>query len=295
MIPHLSQLATLPIQLSQVFSPQHLLGTERIGDFVSQGNGTVPLASMLSLWLIGGRMFRMRLGLLPIMILILLMLGTDPQASQMVRGLTSPDLSLSAGLKGLNTGWLPMLLMVGGAWLLLGGGGLFSLPNLIGIGAIVYLVQSKDYRLANLLHYQGSSKMLYGLVILGVLLILLRLLRPRYYYPRAFSSLTLAPGSTVRSLLMYCGAVIAVCAVYLILTNPSGLERAIPGWRSGAGVAMLLGSLSALAISLPARWKALVYPLFWGAVSLIIGAQLYAPNTVQRTQHTSGFQEFSHD
>ncbi|NDC39773.1 MAG: hypothetical protein EBZ48_17365, partial [Proteobacteria bacterium] len=234
MLPALSDLASLPLGIGQVFSLQSALGTRQLSDLIPHSNGTLPLASMLSLWLLGGRMFRMRLGLLPIMVTILLMLGTDPQASKLLQGFTSGDLSTS--LQGPSTGWLTTLLIIGGAWLLLGGG-LFSLPTLIGVGAVAYLVHSRDYRLAHLLQYSGSSRMLYGLVAVGVLLALLRALRPRYYYSGRFSNSFGISGGAVRSALMYCGGALALLTVYLIFTNPARLELAIPGWRSGAAVA----------------------------------------------------------
>jgi hypothetical protein len=278
----LSNLLELPSSLGQMFSLPNALGTASLSEFIPHSNGTLPLASLLSLWLFGRRLFRFRLGLLPILIIIMLMLGTDPEAARLVQGITKAE--LPSGLTEINAGWLTTLLVVGGAWLLLGGGALFSLPNLIAIGAVGYLLNAKDYRLAHLLQYSGSSQMIYGLGALLALLVLLRFMRPRYRSHRSFGNLFGSSGLPLRAILMYCGAMFALFTVYLIITNPTQLERAIPGWRSGAGVAMLLGALLAFGASLPQRWRAFMTPVFWAAVSIVIGAQLFAPAALRQIQ-----------
>lgn len=218
------------------------------------------------------------------------MLGTDPEAAKLLKGVTNGTLPM--GVEGPSTGWLTTIVILGGAWLLLGGGGLFSLPTLIGVGAVAYLVHSRDYRLAHLLQYPGSARILYGVVAVGALLVLLRLLRPRYYYPGMVGRSFGISGAALRSVLMCIGGAVALFTVFLILTNPTQLEHAIPGWRSGAAVAMLLGSLYALGISLPQRWRAVLTPLFWGSVCVVIGVQIFAPTTVSRALPRMTYEQF---
>lgn len=263
MIPSLGELATI----------QGALGVGSLKELIPNNNGALPIASLFAIWLIGGRIFRLTAGLLPILITVLFMLGADPETARMLSTASPYDLN---SFPKLNSGWLTTGLMVLGALYLLGGRRLFSLPSLVAAGAIIYLLNERDFRLSTLLNYQGSTKLLYCLMAFALLLLGLRLLsRRRFSYFNPYA----ARSGLIRPVLMYGGGVLAVAISYLILTNPSSLETWLPGWRSGIGIASLLLALCALVASLPQRWRGLLGPLFWSAVALIIGVQIFSPTS----------------
>lgn len=267
MIPSLGEIATI----------QGALGIDSLKEIIPNANGTLPIASLFAIWLIGGRVFRLTAGLLPVLITVLFMLGADPETARMLSTGSSYDLQ---SFPELNSGWLTTGLVVLGALYLLGGRRLFSLPSLIAAGAIIYLLNARDFRLSTLLNYQGSTKLLYCLVAAALLLLGLRIFsRSRFGYFNPYA----ARASILRPMLMYSGGVLAVAISYLILTNPSSLEHWLPGWRSGVGIASLLVTICAFVASLPQRWRGILGPLFWSSVALIIGFQIFTSSSYSQT------------
>ena len=260
--------------LGSLLSMQGALGADSFSQFFSQSNGMLPLVAVAGVWLLGGQLLRLTSSLLPLAVLALFVLGSNSSGGG--GGQDWQDMFSNFS----HSGWLPILLILV-VLMNMARGRLFSLQSILAISAVLYLMGARDFSLDSLLKNGQASGHL-GLVIgAGALLLLIsmyRVMTLRRIYPGYVRPMLGLDPRTMRMLLNYGAIAVGIALTSLLVTNPSYVEHALPGWRSGVGVALLLGSLFGLGLSLPQKARVWMMPLFWGVVCITIGVELYSPH-----------------
>ena len=259
--------------LTDLLSIQSLFGASTPAQGLLHSNSFVPMGALLGVWLVGGRLLRMATGLVPIAVMVLFMLGSDPGVKQIL-GAHTEILDTGASLPGSfnRQGWLLPLCVLAGIFML-GRRRLSFIHIALAIGAVSYLLATKDFRIHSIVQSPSSQLGMIGIGAGLGLLILHRLFRSgrvRYVAPMPL-------GTQITSLKpVVVGAVVGCAAIFgvILMAQPLLVERTFPAWRSTFGIWMLCVSLYSLHQSLPGRFKQFMLPVFWCAVSLVIGAQL---------------------
>lgn len=264
------------------FSFSSILGSDGVSGLSSGNNFVLPLGTIFLLWMVVGRVARLAMGFLPLLAVVLLMLGQE-RGLESVVGDAGGGLSQAGGTVGSflsSQGWLlPVLTVL--ALLFFAQQALWTLQTLIPIGIILFLIFSRDYRLESVLHNKATSSAS-GLIIGG--LVLLWLLRRFFLGRRDYSSnptrgiSSLVPKiewSQLQPVAKYFATALGGICAFMMVSNPPGLEQALPGWRQTYGVGLLFLALFALGASMPQRFRPWLVPSFWATVCLIIAVQVF--------------------